>query len=158
LSTSTETDAFVTNYVEMGKSRDRFCGSTRPMVRQYCHPLVFQSSSNVVYRNARNGTFTDVTARAAVAAQRGNGLGVAVADYDDDLRPEVFVASEGVPNFLFRNDGGGGFTDVVLPATAALLRNDGGNRSNALLVRLAGTMSNRDGVGARLRVTAGART
>ena len=47
-------DLFVTNYVEMGKDRDRFCGSTRPMVRQYCHPLVFQSSPNVVYRNAGN--------------------------------------------------------------------------------------------------------
>jgi hypothetical protein len=86
------------------------------MLRSYCHPLVFQSSPNVVYRNAGNGVFTDVTARAGIASLRGNGLGVAVADYDDDLWPDVFVANDGVPNFLFRNDGRGGFTDAALIA------------------------------------------
>jgi hypothetical protein len=109
-------DLFVTNYVEMGKDRDRFCGSTQPMMRQYCHPLVFQGSPNVVYRNAGNGTFTDVTARAGIARYRGNGLGVAIADYDDDSWPDVFVANDGVPNFLFHNDGRGGFMDDALVA------------------------------------------
>jgi hypothetical protein len=109
-------DLFVTNYVQTGKDRNRFCGDTRRMLRSYCHPLVFQSSPNVVYRNAGNGVFTDVTERTGIASLRGNGLGVAIGDYDDDLWPDVFVANDGVPNFLFRNDGRGGFTDNALIA------------------------------------------
>jgi hypothetical protein len=109
-------DLFVTNYVQRGKDRDRFCGDTRRLLRSYCHPLVFQSSPNTVYRNAGNGTFTDVTARSGIANLRGNGLGVAVADYDDDSWPDVFVANDGVPNFLFHNDRRGGFTEVALIA------------------------------------------
>jgi hypothetical protein len=42
--------------------------------------------------------------------------------------------------------------------SADLLRNDGGSRSHSLLIRTIGTRSNRDGIGARVRVTAGART
>ena len=113
-------DLFVTNYVQTGKDGDKFCGDTRRMLRSYCHPLVFQSSPNVVYRNAGNGVFTDVTAHAGIASLRGNGLGVAVGDYDDDLWPDVFVANDGVPNFLFHNDGRGGFTDTALIAGVAV--------------------------------------
>jgi hypothetical protein len=109
-------DLFVTNYVEMGKERNRFCGNTRPMLRMYCHPLNFQSSPSVVYRNAGGGVFSDITSRTGVAAYRGNGLGVAITDYDDDLWPDVFVANDAVPNFLFHNDGRGRFTDNALAA------------------------------------------
>ena len=110
-------DLFVTNYVEMGDERNRFCGNTRPVKRRaYCHPLNFQPSPNVLYRNAGGGTFTDISARAGIAPLRGNGLGVAVADYDDDLWPDVFVANDGLPNFLFHNGGQGRFTELALVA------------------------------------------
>jgi hypothetical protein len=109
-------DLFVTNYVEMGKERNRFCGNTRPLLRAYCHPLNFQSSPSVLYRNTGGGIFTDVTARAGIAMYRGNGLGVAVSDYDDDRWPDVFVANDAVPNVLFHNDGRGGFTESALVA------------------------------------------
>ena len=58
-----------------------------------------------MYRNDGNGTFTDVSAESGVAAFRGNGLGVVIADYDDDGWPEVFVANDSMPNFLFRRTG-----------------------------------------------------
>ena len=109
-------DLFVTNYVETGDERKRFCGNTRTKLRAYCHPLNFLPSPNVLYRNAGDGTFTDVSARAGIAPHRGNGLGVAVADYDDDLWPDVFVANDGRPNFLFHNDGQGRFTERALVA------------------------------------------
>jgi hypothetical protein len=86
----------------------------------YCHPLNFQGSPNVLYRNTGMGSFTDVTARAGIAAYRGNGLGVAVGDYDDDLWPDVFVANDAVPNFLFHNDGHGRFTEDALVAGVAV--------------------------------------
>lgn len=109
-------DLFVTNYVDMGKDRNRFCGNTRPMLRAYCHPLNFQGSPSVLYRNAGAGVFTDMTARAGISSYRGNGLGVAVSDYDDDLWPDVFVANDAVPNFLFHNNGHAGFTEDALVA------------------------------------------
>jgi hypothetical protein len=116
-------DLFVTNYVETGDERKRFCGNTRMKLRAYCHPLNFLPSPNVLYRNAGDGTFTDVSARAGIAAHRGNGLGVAVADYDDDLWPDVFVANDGLPNFLFHNEGQGRFTDRALIAGVSVAAN-----------------------------------
>jgi hypothetical protein len=110
-------DLFVTSYVDMGKDRDRFCGNKQPVViRGYCHPLNFRPSPNVLYRNNGDGTFTYDSGRAGVAGERGNGLGVAVGDYDEDLWPDVFVANDAVPNFLFHNDGNGRFSETSLVA------------------------------------------
>jgi enediyne biosynthesis protein E4 len=113
-------DLFVTNYVSMGKDADKFCWSGRPTLRVYCHPLNFQPSPNTLYRNNGKGGFTDVTAAAGIAGFRGNGLGVAISDYDDDGWIDVFVANDAVPNFLFRNEGNGRFTETALSAGVAV--------------------------------------
>jgi enediyne biosynthesis protein E4 len=113
-------DLFVTNYV-LGADQNPFCGNTRAVkLRGYCHPLNFRPAPNVLYRNNGDGTFTDVTARAGIAGYLGNGLGVAVADYDEDGWPDVFVANDGVPNFLFHNDGKGQFREIALLAGVAV--------------------------------------
>jgi enediyne biosynthesis protein E4 len=67
--------------------------------------------SNALYRNNRDGTFTDVTAKAGVAAG-GYGMGVAVGDYDGDGFPDLFVAQYG-KSILYHNKGDGTFTDVT---------------------------------------------
>ena len=65
---------------------------------------------NALYKNNRDGTFTDVTEKAGVAG--GNfGMGVAVGDYDNDGFPDMFVTAYGRP-ILYRNNGNGTFTDV----------------------------------------------
>ena len=66
--------------------------------------------------------FTDISASAGIAPHVGNGLGVAVGDYDDDGWPDVFVANDGVPNFLFHNEGNGRFTEVGLLAGVSVAR------------------------------------
>ncbi len=66
---------------------------------------------NRLYHNNHDGTFTDVTERAGVAGA-GYGMGVAVGDYDNDGRPDLFIANV-ADNQLFRNDGNGTFTDVT---------------------------------------------
>ena len=76
----------------------------------------------MLYRNNGKGVFTDVSAAAGIAPHVGNGLGVAVGDYDDDGLPDVFVANDAVPNFLFHNEGGGRFTEVGLAAGVAVAR------------------------------------
>jgi hypothetical protein len=65
---------------------------------------------SALYKNNRDGTFTDVTEKAGVA---GNifGMGVAVGDYDNDGFPDMFVTAYGRP-ILYRNNGNGTFTDV----------------------------------------------
>jgi enediyne biosynthesis protein E4 len=108
-------DLFVTSYVE-GADENPFCGDTRTRLRGYCHPLTFQPSASVLYRNNGDGTFTDVTASSGIAGYRGNGLGVAVADYDDDGWPDIFVANDGMPDFLFHNERNGRFTERALLA------------------------------------------
>jgi enediyne biosynthesis protein E4 len=67
-----------------------------------------------LYRNNKNGTFTDVT-RAAGLAQQMYGLGVAAADYDNDGDTDVYITALG-PNRLFRNNGAGVFEDVTARA------------------------------------------
>src|SRR4029453_5710789 len=65
-------------------------------------------------------TFQDVSMKAGIAGFRGNGLGVAVTDVDEDGWPDVFVANDGRPNFLFRNRGAGAFEEVGLLAGVSL--------------------------------------
>jgi hypothetical protein len=108
-------DLFVTNYVRADRTNNKFCGrTTPPRLRGYCSPLSYEPLPSVLYRNRGNGSFEDVSAKMGIAGYRGNGLGVAVADVDDDGWPDVFVANDQMPNFLFRNTGKGAFEEVAL--------------------------------------------
>jgi enediyne biosynthesis protein E4 len=71
-----------------------------------------------LYHNLGNWKFEDVTDKAGVANERW-GMGVAVGDYDNDGRPDIFVSNFGVSR-LYHNNGDGTFTDVGLPAGVAL--------------------------------------
>ena len=116
-------DLFVTNYVDAWKERrekNQFCGfAGPPPVSDYCHPLIYQSLPSALYRNTGK-SFEDISKSSGVGALRGNGLGVAVADIDDDGWPDVFVANDATPNFLFRNNANGTFTDVAGAAGVAV--------------------------------------
>lgn len=125
-------DLFVTNYVDAVLNKERrqgvpgdrvnpFCGiAGPPPVRDYCHPLMYPPLHSVLYRNTGRKSFEDISTSSGVAAHRGNGLGVAVADVDDDGWPDVFVANDAMPNFLFRNDADGTFTNIAGAAGVAV--------------------------------------
>jgi hypothetical protein len=72
---------------------------------------------NALYRNNRDGTFTDVTEKARVAGG-GYGMGVAVGDYDGDGFPDIYVTQYG-RNILYHNNRDGTFTDVTEKAGVA---------------------------------------
>jgi hypothetical protein len=69
---------------------------------------------NRLYRNRGDGTFADVTESAGLRGS-GYGMGVAIADYDNDGRPDIFVTNYGA-NILYHNEGGGRFRDVTAEA------------------------------------------
>jgi hypothetical protein len=72
---------------------------------------------NALYRNNRDGTFTDVTEKAGVTGG-GYGMGVAVGDYNGDGFPDIYLTQYG-KSILYRNNGDGTFTDVTEKAGVA---------------------------------------
>ncbi len=111
-------DLWVTNYVAADRARNPVCGDSG--VRFYCHPLKYDPLPNTLYRNDGTGTFTDVTAASGVGALRGNGMGVVVSDFNEDGWPDVFVANDSLPNFLFRNNRNLQFAETALGAGVAV--------------------------------------
>ncbi|MGH9804192.1 MAG: CRTAC1 family protein [Candidatus Acidiferrales bacterium] len=84
-------------------------GSTFPRLREGGDPML------ALYENDGTGRFTDVTARAGLAGVRGWGMGVCVADFDNDGHSDFYLTAYG-PNRLFRNNGDGTFAEVTARA------------------------------------------
>ena len=110
-------DLFVTRYMEWDTKRSKTCGGEW---HTYCPPEEFPATTSILYHNRGDGTFEDVSQRSGIAAKKGRGLGVAFADYDDDGFTDIFVANDGMQQFLFHNNGNGTFTEVGMSAGAAL--------------------------------------
>jgi tetratricopeptide (TPR) repeat protein len=94
----------------------------------HCPPGQFAPQPDLLFRNNGNGTFTDVSKEAGLDVPGGAGLGLAIADLDDDGRLDLFVANDAAPNFLFRNLGGLRFEEV---GTTAGVAYDAGGRATA---------------------------
>jgi len=110
-------DLFVTRYMDWDTQHSKDCGGN---FHTYCPPGEFPRSTNILYHNRGDGTFEDVSQRSGIAAKKGHGLGVAFADYDSDGFTDIFVANDGMQQYLFHNNGNGTFTEVALQAGAAL--------------------------------------
>ncbi len=116
-------DLYVANYVDFGLNNNQFCGDVVQRVRAYCHPNVYGGLADVLLQNNGDGMFTDISKKAGIANPAGNGLGVVVGDYDNDGWPDIYVANDSVPNFLYRNLGNGTFEEVGQWAGVAVNRN-----------------------------------
>jgi hypothetical protein len=76
----------------------------------YCSPTRYDSVPHALYHNEGGGRFKDVSEQSGFASARnGKGMGIAVADFDDDGWMDVFVANDTEPNFLYLNRGDGTF-------------------------------------------------
>jgi len=105
-------DIFVTRYLTWDFSSNIWCGDRDAKSRSFCHPNVFQPTTSILYRNNHDGTFTDVSVQAGLTTHPGNGLGVAINDFDRDGWLDIAVANDARPQQLFRNLGNGKFEEV----------------------------------------------
>jgi enediyne biosynthesis protein E4 len=105
-------DLFVATYLTFDPAAAPFRRDPTTGVADYSMPAEFRGQPDVLYRNEGDGTFTDVTAQAGVAAH-GRGMGCLAADFDGDGRSDILVANDAEPNALWRNRGDGTFEDVA---------------------------------------------
>ena len=109
-------DLYVANYLDYQLETSHACFLEG--VHIYCGPHEYPGVRDTLYRNNGDGTFTDVTTRAGVH-NTGKGLGVLFTDYNNDGYPDIFVANDAVPDFLYRNNRDGTFTEVAITAGIA---------------------------------------
>lgn len=118
-------DLFVTNYVDFDPERvpkpggNSFCNWKGIPVN--CGPLGLPPGSHSLYHNNGDGTFTDVTEKSGVGKAKGSyGMTAVAGDFDNDGWPDIYVACDSTPSFLFRNNHDGTFSEVALENGVAL--------------------------------------
>jgi hypothetical protein len=107
-------DLVVTNYIEWSPKTNLWCGERTPGYRSYCNPGNYKGQKTKLYHNNRDGTFTDVSDKSGVGLPESKGMGVVLADFNNDGWPDIAIANDTWPNFLFLNNHDGTFKDVSL--------------------------------------------
>jgi hypothetical protein len=107
-------DLLVTNYIEWTPKTNLWCGERRPGYRSYCNPGNYKGQKTKLYHNNHDGTFTDVSEASGVGKPESKGMGVVLADFNNDGWPDIAIANDTWPNFLFLNKHDGTFQDVSL--------------------------------------------
>ena len=109
-------DLFVANYVDLDLKTTPKAGQRPECVWKgipvMCGPVGLPKALNVLYRNRGDGTFEDVSAKAGLLKPGGRyGLGVAVADFNNDGWPDIYVACDQTPSLLYENKRDGTFVE-----------------------------------------------
>jgi hypothetical protein len=112
-----DVDLFIGSYIRWSPQTNQVCGDAeRPRI---CGPNRYEGTTSVLHRNNGGGRFTDVTRQAKVDRPNGKALGVVVWDPDDDGWLDFAVANDSQPNWLFRNNRDGTFTEMGVEAGVA---------------------------------------
>ncbi len=116
-----------------GSSNNAFC--TFRGEPTACGPRGLKGEPDHLFRNNGDGTFTDVSEKAGVADKPGYyGLGAVFADVNNDGKPDLLVANDSTPNYLYLNKGDGTFEDVSYASGYAL--NEAGRETASMGIAL----------------------
>ncbi len=116
-------DLFVGNYIDFDvktapKPEDANC--TYKGIQVACGPPGLEGGKNLLYHNNGNGTFTDVSEKAGMWGTLGTyALSVAVADFDNDGWPDIYVANDSTSATFYQNQKDGTFKDIAIEAGVA---------------------------------------
>ena len=102
-------DLYVGGYVDIGSGSPRYCNVSG--TRTSCPPSAYKGTSDILYHNNGDGTFTNVTKAAKIYEPQGKNLAVGAADYDNDGWPDLFVANDGLNAYLYHNERNGTFDE-----------------------------------------------
>ncbi|HEU5351455.1 MAG TPA: CRTAC1 family protein, partial [Terracidiphilus sp.] len=111
-------DIVVINYMQWTYSDKPLC--VIEGIGAYCHPRYYKGTPDQLFLNNGDGTFTDVSKEWGLRDHIGKGMGVGVADYDLDGKPDLFVTNDAEYNFLFHNLGNK-FEEVAFETNTALI-------------------------------------
>jgi hypothetical protein len=117
-------DLFVANYIDLDLKTAPVPESGPCLYKGImvaCGPPGLKGDTNILYHNNGDGTFTDVSEKAGITKVIGTfGLGVLVADFDNDGWPDIYVANDSQPSLLYQNQKNGTFKDIGIESGCAL--------------------------------------
>ena len=105
-------DLVLSNYTLWTPETDQRCFNGP--VEVYCHPKVYVRVPHRLYHNLGGGRFEDVTEKSGFGRSPGKGMGIGIADFNEDGWMDVFIANDTEPNFLYLNQGNGTFKETGL--------------------------------------------
>lgn len=103
-------DLFVCRYARWTPETDIPCATKG--YKSYCRPQEYPGQSCLLYHNEGGGRFKDATKAAGIWNENAKALGVVVHDLDDDGNPDIIVANDMQPNYVFHNNGNGTFKEI----------------------------------------------
>jgi hypothetical protein len=117
-------DLYLCQYVNWHWKTPQDCeGDTPSVTRDVCPPETYTGLPHRLYRNNRDGTFTDVTKEAGLKRECGKGLGVVIVDVNEDRKPDIYAVNDTVRNYLYWNQSSPGqihLTEMGLEASAGM--------------------------------------
>jgi enediyne biosynthesis protein E4 len=121
-------DLIVDNYTVWTPQTDVRC--TVGSAEFYCDPGRYRSVPPRLYHNLGHGKFEDVTEKSGLGASPGKGMGISIADFNNDGWPDIFIANDTEPNSLFMNRKNGTFEEQGLELGVAY--NDSGHANSSM--------------------------
>jgi len=123
-------DLYVGAYAKFGPGAKQYCTLHKNGIKTSCRPFDYDPILGQCYRNLGSGRFEDVTRRWGFDRAHGRNLGVAVADYNRDGWPDVYLANDEIEGDLFQNQKGRGFKNVGVETGTAY--NSDGDRMGGM--------------------------